>query len=67
MDEHTTTSSVALEAIAQCAYCPWRAKLRGFDAIDVGLSLRKILIEHVAEVHPEHNAYGRIDWRGPQR
>jgi imidazolonepropionase-like amidohydrolase len=52
-DDETTIERIT--ALAECAYCPWKARLYGFDAIDVALSLRKILIDHVTYEHPEHS------------
>jgi hypothetical protein len=54
-----------VSAMASCAYCAWQAVLTDDTITDVAILLRKILIQHVKDEHPEHAA-GRVLLFGKQ-
>jgi hypothetical protein len=42
-----------ITATASCAFCEYLARLTGDTALEVGSTLRRILLLHVRDCHPE--------------
>jgi len=50
-------------ALAHCAYCRWKASCVGDDMIEVVESLRRILVQHVKDDHPDQDHTGAVQYR----
>jgi len=40
-------------AIAMCSYCKWKVKFTGDSILEVATNLRRLVVAHVDERHPE--------------
>jgi hypothetical protein len=47
-------------AFAACAFCAYLARLTGDTELEVGTTLRGILLAHVADAHPDRRS---ASWR----
>lgn len=47
-------------AFASCPFCTYLARLSGDTEAEAGSSLRRILLAHVVDMHPDRRA---TDWR----